>query len=69
MITRFEGRAVEAEEDEDLGGFQRLVAGAAPGTSVALGYLRDGSRANAQVEIGEQPKLEGEEVETRSAST
>jgi serine protease Do len=64
VITSFEGRAIEAEEDEDLGGFQRLVARAAPGTKISLAYLRDGSSANAQVEIGEQPKLEGEEVET-----
>src|SRR5262249_15260499 len=34
VITRFSGHAVEAEEEEDLGSFQRLVAGAAPGTRV-----------------------------------
>jgi len=64
VITRFQGRAIEAEEDEDLGGFQRLVAREAPGTKVDLGYLREGKPGNARVEIGEQPKLEGEEVET-----
>jgi serine protease Do len=64
VITRFEGRAIEAEEDEDLGGFQRLIARAAPGARVELGYLRDGHAASAKVEIGEQPKIEGEEVET-----
>jgi hypothetical protein len=64
VITRFEGRAIEAEEDEDLGGFQRLVARAAPGTKVELDYVRDGKPATAKIEIGEQPKIEGEEVET-----
>jgi serine protease Do len=64
VITRFQGRAIEAEEDEDIGGFQRLVAGAVPGTKIELGYLREGRPAKAKVEIGEQPKLEGEEVET-----
>jgi S1-C subfamily serine protease len=64
VITRFDAREVEAEEEEDLGGFQRLVAGSAPGTKVELGYLRAGKPGTAHVEIGEQPKLEGEEVET-----
>jgi serine protease Do len=64
VITRFATREVEAEEEEDLGVFQRLVAGSSPGTRVELGYLRAGKPRTAQVEIGEQPKLEGEEVET-----
>jgi S1-C subfamily serine protease len=64
VITRFEGHGVDAEEDEDIGGFQRLVAGAVPGTKVEVAYLRNGHRGTAQIEIGEQPKLEGEEVET-----
>jgi serine protease Do len=64
VITRFEGRAIEAEEDEDLGGFQRQIARAVPGTKVELDYLRDGKPASAQIEIGEQPKIEGEQVET-----
>ena len=64
VITRFESREIEAEEEEDLGSFQRLVAGSAPGTRVELGYLRDGKPGTVKVEIGEQPKLEGEEVET-----
>ncbi|TMA34067.1 MAG: PDZ domain-containing protein [Deltaproteobacteria bacterium] len=64
VITRFEGREVEAEEEEDLGSFQRLVASAAPGTRVELDYLRGGKPGTAKIEIGEQPKIEGEEVET-----
>ena len=64
VITRFADREVEAEEEEDLGSFQRLVAGSAPGTRVAIAYLRDGKPGTAKAEIGSQPKLEGEEVET-----
>ncbi len=64
VITSFEGREIEAEKDEDLGAFQRMVAGSAPGTGVKLDYLRAGKPGTAKVEIGEQPKLEGEEVET-----
>jgi serine protease Do len=41
-----------------------MIAGSAPGTKIELGYLRGGKPGTARVEIGEQPKLEGEEVET-----
>jgi S1-C subfamily serine protease len=64
VITRFQGLEVEAEEEEDLGSFQRLVAGAAPGTRVEIAYLRGGKPGTAKIEIGPQPKIEGEEVET-----
>jgi serine protease Do len=64
VITRFQDREVEAEEEEELGSFQRLVASSAPGTRVELGTLREGKPGTAKVEIGEQPKLEGEEIET-----
>src|SRR5204863_3719283 len=37
---------------------------AVPGTRVELNYLRGGHPGKAQIEIGEQPRLEGEEVET-----
>jgi S1-C subfamily serine protease len=64
VITRFAGHEVDVEEDEDLGSFQRLVAASAPSTRVELAYLRDGKPGTAEVEIGKQPKLEGEEIET-----
>jgi serine protease Do len=64
VITRFQTSEIEAEKDEDLGTFQRMVARAVPGTRAELAYLRAGQPASTQVEIGEQPKLEGAEVET-----
>jgi serine protease Do len=64
VITHFDRQEVEAEEEEDIGSFQRRVAGVTPGTQVELGYLRGGRPATALVQIGEQPKIEGEEVET-----
>ncbi len=64
VIARFDGHAVEAEKEEDLGSFQRIVAGAPPGTTVEVGYLHAGKPGTARVEVGEQPKLEGTEVET-----
>ena len=64
VLTRFDDRDVEAEKEEDLGNFQRLVARVEPGTTVAIEYLRDGAAQQSRLEIGEQPKLEGEEFET-----
>jgi len=64
VITRFHTSEIEAEEDEDLGAFQRMVARAVPGTRVEVGYLRAGHPGTTSALIGEQPKLEGAEVET-----
>ena len=64
IVTRFGERAVEAEKEEDLGIFQRVVARVTPGTVVEIGFLREGEAGDARLEIGEQPKLEGDELET-----
>ena len=64
VLTRFDGVGLEAEKDEDLGSFQRLVARMEPGRRVAVEYLREGASQTVKLRIGEQPKLEGEDVET-----
>jgi serine protease Do len=64
LVTSFAEEAVEAEKEEDLGSFQRRVAGVAPGTKVALAILRDGRPRRLEVEIGTQPKVEPEEEES-----
>jgi serine protease Do len=64
VITTFQGTAVEAEKEEDLGGFQRQVSRVAPGTRVSLRYLRGGEAKTTELEIGEQPKLDGAEQQT-----
>jgi len=64
ILTRFDGAAVEAEKDEDLGAFQRLVAGVEPGETVQIEMLRDGERRSAEIKIGTQPKLDANEIET-----
>jgi serine protease Do len=64
VITHFAGHPVEAEKDEDIGSFQRLVAGSDPGEKVELAILRDGKPRTLEVEIGTQPKVEPEEEET-----
>jgi serine protease Do len=64
VITHFEGKPVEAEQEEDLGDFQRRVAAVPPGRKVELKLLRDGKARDVQVELGTQPTVQPEESET-----
>jgi S1-C subfamily serine protease len=64
IITRLDGVAVEAEAEEDLGNFQRLVAALPPGRSVRLELLRGGAPREASVLLGAQPKLDAAEAES-----
>jgi S1-C subfamily serine protease len=64
IITHFGGAAVEAEKDEDLGSFQRLVAAVEPGKQAALMLVRAGERREATIVVGTQPKLDAAEAES-----
>jgi serine protease Do len=64
VITSFNGIAVEAEKIEDLGNFQRLVAGVAPGDEAAMELSRDGERISARVAIAVQPNVDPAEEES-----
>jgi serine protease Do len=64
IVTAFGAQAVEAEKEEDLGAFQRLVASSAPGTKVQLQLLRDGKRKQLGVELATQPTIEPAEAES-----
>jgi serine protease Do len=64
VITSFNGIAVEAEKVEDLGNFQRLVAGVAPGDEAAMELSRDGERISARVAIAVQPNVDPAEEES-----
>jgi S1-C subfamily serine protease len=63
VLTHLGVDDVEAEEEEDLGIFQRLIARIPPGEQTSVRYLRHGQPATTVVEIGEQPKLDGAEFE------
>jgi serine protease Do len=64
IVTRFDGRSVEAEKEEDLGTFQRWVANRPPGEKVPVEVLRDGRRRSLEVTLASQPRVEPEESET-----
>lgn len=64
IVTHFAGVRVEAEQEEDLGDFQRRIAAIPPGRSVDVTYLRAGESKQVRLEIGTQPKVDAAEVET-----
>jgi len=64
ILTRFDGDPVEAEKDEDLGDFQRKVAGEEVGKTVALEVLRDGEMTQLTATLGTQPKVVPDEEAT-----
>jgi S1-C subfamily serine protease len=64
IVTRFNGTPIETEKEEDLGGFQRLVASVDPGTRAKLEIVRGGERREIEVVIGPQPSLDPEEEES-----
>lgn len=69
IITRIDGVAVEAEKEEDLNNFQRLVAGLPPGRQVRLDLLRGGKTEDVKVELGAQPKIIAAEAESELGFT
>ena len=64
VITSFNGVAIEAEKAEDLGDFQRLVAGVVPGEEAVMELSRSGERVTARVAIVAQPNIDPAEEES-----
>jgi serine protease Do len=64
VVTSFAGTPVDAEKEEDLGRFQRLVAGNPPGTEASVEVLREKRPRTLQVTLGHQPNVEPAEAET-----
>jgi serine protease Do len=66
VITALDGVRVEAEKEEDLGNFQRLVANRAPGDEVELSVLHGREPRGVRVRLAAQPKVVPEEAESDS---
>jgi len=64
VVTAFAEHGIEAEKEEDLGDFQRLVARTAPGTRVALALLREGKPKTVEATLATQPKVEPAEADS-----
>jgi len=64
ILVGFGEHAVEAEKEEDLGSFQRLVAATPPGTKVQIALLRRGKPKTVATQLATQPTVEPAEAES-----
>lgn len=64
VLTDFDGVPIEAEKEEDLGDFQRRVAGVGPGQSANIALRRNGTQKTVQVTLAEAPRVEADEFES-----
>jgi serine protease Do len=64
VVTRFGEQPIEAEKEEDLGVFQRLVARTTPGERVALALVREGKPKTVHATLATQPKVEPAEADS-----
>lgn len=64
VITRFNGREVSAEKDEDLNSFSLTVTQTNIGDRIPVSVSRAGKPVELSITIGTQPKVKAEEFET-----
>ena len=64
IVTQLDGERLQAEKEEDIGQFQRLVARTPIGSEVRLGIVRDGNEHALVAKLVRQPKLVPDEQET-----
>ena len=69
IITRFDGREIRAEKDEDMGRFQRLIAEMQVGKQVTIEVLRSGENRSLVATLSAQPKVVPDEEETEFGFT
>ena len=69
VITDFDGEALHAEKEEDLGQFQRLVAQRSAGHDVQIRVLRGGEHKTLHASLTTQPKFVPDEQETQHGFT
>jgi len=64
ILRSFGGEIIEAEQEEDLGSFQRQVANFSPGEEVEIELLRAGTPLTLSLVLGTQPAIDAAEEET-----
>ena len=69
VLVKFDGEALHAEKEEDLGQFQRLVAQRSAGHEVAIEILRGGQHETLHASLASQPKFVPDEEETQHGFT
>lgn len=58
VVTHWGDTALDAEKEEDLGTFQRIVARVRPGEKVPVRVLRGGRPKTLEIEVATQPAVE-----------
>jgi S1-C subfamily serine protease len=69
IVVRIGDEKVDVEDDKDLNNFRRIVANLEAGKKIPVLLLRNGKEKELTVTIGEQPKIEGPEIETNFGFT
>jgi len=64
IVIEFQSQPVEAEKEEDLGRFQRMVASMAPGQKAQLKIQREGRVRSVSVELASAPAAQPDEAES-----
>ena len=64
IIVSFDGKKVEAENEEELKNFIRMVSESEAGKKVNIGLVRDGKRIFLYPELAPQPLMDVDDVET-----
>jgi len=64
IIVSFDGKKVEAENEEELKNFIRMVSESETGKQVKIGIVRSGKRIFVYPKLAPQPLMDADEVET-----
>lgn len=64
IIVRIGTDDIDVEDEKDLNNFRRVVAAGKPGEKIRMRILRANKPMELTVILGEQPKAEGDEIET-----
>mgnify|MGYP000520686396 CR=1 FL=1 len=64
IIVSFDGKKVEAENEEELKNFIRMVSESETGKQVKIGIVRSGKRIFVYPKLAPQPLMDSDEVET-----
>lgn len=64
IIVSFDGKKVEAENEEELKNFIRMVSESETGKQVKVGIIRSGKRIFVYPELAPQPVMDADDVET-----
>jgi len=69
IILSFDGKSMEAENEDDLTKFTLEISQSKAGENKAVEIFRDGKKRTLTIEIGQKPKVKPDEYETKQDFT